>query len=174
MRGISTTTREGTDLRRRPNIVRLREGRRAAAPLKILGPRPRSCGGARRAGDGAAAPVRLRKRRPMGGGRSDRRAGEGEAAPVRLRRRMPGSQAAAENEELYENEKGNLRTKIGQFFSRCDINQLQLPILLINNIIIKKGLIYLTANYQNVLKRKKQGSIITIGSIIYYPLFPVV
>ena len=100
MRGISTTTRGGTDLGRRPKILRWREraaGRRGpAAALKILGPRPRSCGSARRAGDGAAAPVRLRKRQPMGGGRSDRRAGEGKAAPVRLRRRLPGREAAAE------------------------------------------------------------------------------
>lgn len=47
-----------------------REGRRAAragCAVEDLGARPRSCGGARRAGDGAAAPVRLRKRRPMGG-----------------------------------------------------------------------------------------------------------
>ena len=61
MRGISTTTREGTDLRRRPNIVRLREGRRAArdgcavedlgAPSKIL--RRRRQGGV---GQGAVEP----------------------------------------------------------------------------------------------------------------------
>ena len=83
MRGISTTTREGTDLRRRPNIVRLREGRRAAragCAVEDLGARPRSCGGYCRAGDGAAATVRLRH--------GDQRAGEGAAAPVRLRRRM--------------------------------------------------------------------------------------